>query len=375
MPINISRDEQYWVALNMVVGIGKTLFYRLIKQFKSAEAVFGATHKDLLQVEGIGQKTAEQIRAFDPVSRIEREQVLLDRLDAGVLTLHSEEYPDLLKTIYDPPPVLYYQGAPPKTFPISIAVVGTRLASSYGKIVAQRLCSQLAPMGITLISGMARGIDTLVHRTAIDNGGTTVAVFGCGLDYTYPPENNGLREEITQNGCILSEFPVSSRPDRNNFPARNRVISGMSLGTLVIEAGEKSGALITAEFALEQGREVYSVPGNITSEKCRGTNNLIRCGAKMVTSIDSILEELPVEILEALSRKKQKSSISNDSLNEREQKLLAIMGNNEMAIDDLITNSGLSPGEVSATLVELELKNLVRQTDGKKFINNQVEIS
>ncbi len=375
MPRELNHEEQYWVALNMVVGVGRTLFYRLINQFKSAEAVFKASSRDLLQVEGIGKKTAEQIREFDPVARMEREQILLNRINAGVLTLSSKGYPRLLKDIYDPPPVIYYQGELPDSFPISIAVVGTRLASSYGKIVAQRLCSQLAALGITLVSGMARGIDTLAHRTALDNGGTTIAVFGCGLDYTYPPENNKLRNEIIQNGCVLTEFPVSTRPDRNNFPARNRVISGMSLGTLVIEAGQKSGALITADFALEQGREVFAVPGNITSEKCRGTNNLIRCGAKMVTDLDSILEELPDHVLNTLAGKKANSGISNHSLNDREQKIVSLLNDTELQIDELILKSGLSPAEVSATLVELELKNLVRQTENKKFINNQVEIS
>ncbi len=375
MAFQISREDQHWIALNMVVGIGKTLFYRLINRFNSAEAVLKASNRDLMQVEGIGKKTADQIREFDPNARIEREQVLLDRLNAGVLTLNSEGYPEILKTIYDPPPVLYYQGTIPNTFPVSIAVVGTRLASSYGKIVTQRLCSQLAQKGVTLISGMARGIDTQVHRTALDNGGKTVAVFGCGLDYTYPPENNKLREEIIANGCVLSEFPISTRPDRNNFPARNRVISGMSLGTLVIEAGEKSGALITADFSLEQGREVFAVPGNITSEQCRGTNNLIRCGAKMVTNVDSILEELPVEAIQQLSIHGQSAREPQVPLNDREKKLMSLLGGEESQIDDLIQSSGLSPAEVSATLVELELKNLVRQTEGKMFINTQAGIS
>lgn len=371
----LSKEEQCWVALNMVTGIGKTLFYRLIERFESAGAVFKASSGALMEVEGIGKKTADQIREFDPTSMVKREQVLLERLNAGVVTLKSEGYPDILKTIYDPPPVLYYQGTVPKAFPIALAVVGTRLASSYGKIVTQRLCSQLAPMGITLISGMARGIDTLVHRTALDFNGSTIAVFGCGLDYTYPPENRKLREEIIQNGCVLSEFPISTRPDRNNFPARNRVIAGMSLGTLVVEAGEKSGALITADFALEQGREVFSVPGNITSEKCRGTNNLIRCGAKMVTNLDSILEELPQDITEKLTAQGKESVENTVTLNDREKILMSILYEDECYIDELIHKSGLSPAEVSATLVELELKNLVRQADDKKFINNQVGIS
>ncbi len=375
MTSRISEDDQYWIALNMVMGIGKTLFYRLIDRFKTPRSVFNAPLSSLMEVEGVGKKTAEQIRQFDLESRLKRELTLLDRLQAEVVTLHSPGYPDLLKTIYDPPPVLYYQGRAPGDFPVSLAVVGTRLVSAYGKQVTHRLCSQMAGKGITLISGMARGVDTIVHQAALDSGGTTLAVFGCGLDYTYPPENRKLRDAITEAGCVISEFPVSTRPDRSNFPARNRVISGLSLGTVVIEAGEKSGALITADFALEQGREVFSVPGNITSPNSKGTNNLIRLGAKMVVGVDSILEELPAEIQALLEATVDNGPVIPDSLSEKEKKLMALMSGVETPIDVLINQSGLSPAEVSATLVELELKNMIRQTEGKKFINNHAGIS
>lgn len=359
----------------MVMGVGKTLFYRLVDRFQSARSVFAATPSQLMEVEGIGRKTAEQIREFDLEGRLEREKALLDRLDAGVVTLNGPGYPALLRAIYDPPPVLYYQGAEPVNFPLALAVVGTRLVSSYGKQVAHRLCSQLAAKGITIISGMARGVDTLAHRAALESGGTTLAVFGCGLDYTYPPENRKLRDSITDRGCVISEFPITTRPDRNNFPARNRVISGMSLGTVVIEAGEKSGALITADFALEQGREVFAVPGNINSANSKGTNNLIRSGAKMVLGVDSILEELPGEIQALLENSSRSPAEVPEDLSENEKTLLSLVTEEEKPIDVLIDQSGLSAAEVSATLVELELKDLVRQTDGKKFINNQAEVS
>ena len=371
----ISEEEKYWVALNMVLGVGKTLFYRLVDRFQSARSVFRASLSELMEVEGIGRKTAEQIRGFDLEARLEREWVLLDRLQAGVVTLNSPGYPALLRAIYDPPPVLYYQGTEPVGFPLAIAVVGTRTVSNYGKQVTHRLCSQLASRGVTLVSGMARGVDTLVHRAALENGMSTLAVFGCGLDYTYPPENRNLRSSIVQSGCVISEFPVSTRPDRNNFPARNRVISGLSLGTVVIEAGEKSGALITADFALEQGREVFAVPGNINSPNSKGTNNLIRSGAKMVLGVDSILEELPGEIRALLDHATVNPPALPDDLSQNEKKLLSVMTASETPIDILIAQSGLSAAEVSATLVELELRNLVRQTDGKKFINNHAEVS
>jgi DNA processing protein len=217
---------------------------------------------------------------------------------------------------------------------------------------------------------LARGIDTLAHKAALSAGADTIAVFGCGLGHTYPPENIKLRKQIIEQGAILSEFPIFMRPDRNNFPARNRILSGLALGTVVVEAAEKSGALITADFALEQGREVFAVPGNITSPKSRGTNDLIKAGAKLVDSPESILEELLPAFGESLKAKKEvvESQVKFD--NDQEKKIFSLLSLEGRHIDSLIENSNLSPAQVSATLLQLELRGLVRQLSGKLYISN-----
>jgi DNA processing protein len=264
------ESKKHWVALNMVLGVGKTLFHRLVRGFGSPAQVFGTNKDDLMRVEGIGAKVAGEILNFDVDRNAEREFRLAEKIFARVLTLNCSEYPELLKTIYDPPPVIYVKGKDLRSFPVPIAVVGTRAATNYGKLVAEKLCGGgLATLGVCVVSGMARGIDTMAHRAALESGGGTLAVFGCGLGHTYPPENRGLREKIEAHGAVLSEFPVNKGPERNNFPARNRIISGLSHGTVVIEVGEKSGALITSQFALEQGREVFAVPGGETSFPAR----------------------------------------------------------------------------------------------------------
>ena len=269
--------------------MGKTLFRRLETVLGSPEQVFRSSLNDLMQVEGIGKKVANEIRKFEVEKNIEREMHFIDKLKLEVLTLECPGYPPLLKAIYDPPPVLYFKGKNLNEFPVPLAVVGSRKPTNYGKIITEALCTRLAAMGICIVSGMARGIDTLAHKSALQAGGETIAVFGCGLSHTYPPENRQLQDKIVDQGAILSEFPVTRRPDKNNFPARNRVISGLSYGTVVIEAGEKSGALITAEFSLDQGREVFAVPGNINSPNSKGTNRLIKTGAILVDGPDSIV--------------------------------------------------------------------------------------
>jgi len=220
---------------------------------------------------------------------------------------------------------------------------------------------------------MARGIDTIAHKAALEAGGTTLAVFGCGLEHTYPSENGSLKKQIIERGAILSEFPMSTKPDRNNFPARNRVISGLSHGTLVIEASQKSGALITAQFSLEQGREVFSIPGNIYSGKSQGTNQLIKMGAKLVDSPEAVVEELPEWIQSAL-QKNSSARVEDMDLSSSEKHLMSLLSAEEQHIDNLIENSYLSPALVSATLIQLELKGVVRQTEGKMFITNCVEM-
>ncbi|MCF8720505.1 DNA-processing protein DprA [Nitrospina gracilis] len=359
---DVSAAERYWVALNMVLGVGKTLFHRLVNALGSPRQVFHATRQQLMQVEGIGAKTAAQIQNFDLERNLEREYRLMDNAGVRVLTLEDPRYPPLLKAIYDPPPVLYFKGRffDEVTFPF--AVVGTRAASSYGKIATERLCSELASRGACLISGMARGVDTIVHKAALKEKAVTLAVMGCGLEHTYPPENRALKEKIVEAGAIISEFPMSTKPDRNNFPARNRVISGLAHGTLVIEAGEKSGALITAHFALEQGREVFALPGNIFSPKSQGAHNLIKKGAKLVDGVDAILEEFSADVQQNLALKKNDDE--KIELTDFEKLLLSLIGHEQHHVDELIERSQLPAADVLATLVQLELKDRVAQTDG-----------
>lgn len=366
-----SMDESVkcWVALNMVLGVGKTLFHRLVSAFGSPEDVFRASSGDLMRVEGIGQKIAAEVQGFDIDRVVEREFRVVEKIGARILTVNCPEYPKLLQSIYDPPPVIYCRGKPLDRYAVPVAVVGSRLPTSYGKNVARRLCSGLASLGICIVSGMARGIDTLAHRAALESGGDTIAVFGCGLANTYPPENASLKERIVEQGTIVSEFPVTMRPERNNFPARNRLISGLSHGALIIEAGEKSGALITAQFALEQGREVFAVPGNIYSPKSLGTNRLIQMGARLVDGPEAVVEELGLET-QALLKNPDTGSIDISSLTSNEQRLISLLSFDERHIDSLIESSNLSAAEVSATLMQLELRGLVRQNDGKMFVSN-----
>jgi DNA processing protein len=359
-----------WLALNMVVGVGRTLFHRLVQGFGSPGEVFSASRNDLLRIPGIGDKVVGEIKRFDVDSAAEREIRLAENEGLRILTLESPEYSTLLKTIYDPPPILYIKGKALNKIARPLAVVGTRTPSEYGKLVAERLCLKLASAGFSIISGLARGVDTLAHKAALSAGADTIAVFGCGLGHTYPPENINLRKRIIEQGAIISEFPVLMRPDRNNFPARNRILSGLSLGTVVVEAAEKSGALITADFALEQGREVFAVPGNITSPKSKGTNNLIKSGAKLVDSPESILEELLPAFGESFKTKSESEGPKTQLDNEEEIKIFSLLSLEGRHIDNLIENSNLSPAQVSATLLQMELRGIVRQLSGKMYISN-----
>ncbi len=363
------ESKKYWVALNMVLGVGKTLFHRLVRHLGSPERVFQAGRRELMQVEKIGEKTAREILNFDVDKNVEREFLLMEKYGVNLVTMECPDYPHLLKSIYDPPPILCYKGEKLDNFPVTLAVVGTRGLSSYGRVVAERLCGSLAEAGICIVSGLARGVDTLAHKAALSSGGTTLAVLGCGLAHVYPPENASLQEKITHNGAVISEFPMCMKPDRNNFPARNRVISGLSYGTVVVEAGEKSGALITAEFALEQGREVFAVPGNIYSPKSRGANRLIKLGAKLVDGPEAVWEELAAPV-RALLKPAKLVLPDLSGLSPWEERLISILTLEEQHIDTLTEVSHLSPSEVSSTLVQLELKGLARQTEGKMFISN-----
>ncbi|MEW5921664.1 MAG: DNA-processing protein DprA [Bacillota bacterium] len=293
-------QKAYCHALNLIPQLGPVRINRLLKACGSAREVWNAPEPRLAAVEGFGEKLAAQVVAVR--ARIDPARAWQELCGKGFGAVAQDEYgyPPLLREIYDPPPLLYYSGDLQVLQKSCLAVVGSRRHTAYGREIAYKFAARLAACGITVVSGLARGIDTWAHRGALKVKGTTAAVLGCGLDICYPPENSLLMQSIRQQGVVLSEFPPGSEPLPANFPRRNRLISGLSLGTVVVEAGEKSGALITASFALEQGREVFAVPGSITSPCSRGCHYLIKEGAKLVDGVESILEEFPHEYFNRL---------------------------------------------------------------------------
>ena len=293
-----------------------------------------------------------------------------------VLTIDSVEYPGQLKNIFDCPPVLYMKGDILEEDKYAIGIVGTRMPTHYGKLHAENISAGLAKKGFTIVSGLARGIDSAAHKGALQAGGRSVAVMGSGLDVPYPPENYVLMQSLAESGAVVSEFPPGTGPNRENFPRRNRIISGLSMGVLVVEAGKGSGSLITANYALEQGKEVFSIPGNISSAVSRGTNELIKNGAKVVTGIDDIIEELAPVLKGFLSLPAGSDAAGNErvslgglksSLAPEEKQVVEMLGPEPVHIDDIARQLGMGPAHIMGVLLQLELKGLVRQVAGKKF--------
>jgi DNA processing protein len=362
----MAEDFFYWLALNLTSGVGSTLFKRLLDRFKTPEAVFRAPVKELLKIEGLGEKVAEEIRKGPLEKAVEKELKLLKEIGGTIITLEDEAYPERLKAIYDPSPLLYVRGELKKEDALAISIVGSRKTSPYGRWITEKVSQDLARHGVTIVSGMARGIDSVAHWGAISGGGRTLAVLGCGVDVIYPRENRNLFEQIIDHGAILSEFPMGSPPEGSHFPKRNRMISGLSLGVVVVQADTGSGSLITAGYALEQGREVFAIPGNVGAEGSRGTNQLIKEGAKLVESSEDILEE----ILPQWRRGKettQKAESPGRDLPEGERALYELLGETPLHIDAIIRESRLEPGRVSSLLLNLELKGLISQWPGKCF--------
>ena len=357
---------QYWLAWNKITDIGPKRFYKLLEYFGSVDTAWQAKSGEISKILNLKPKISSRI--FEEKNNINPEQELdlIDKHKVNVLTIEDNQYPDNLKTIHYPPPVLYFKGTIIEADKNSISIVGSRKATYYGKMVAEKLSKDLALSSLTIISGMARGIDTAAHKGTLSVNGRTIAVMGCGIDYIYPPENRRLAQEIQESGAILSEFPLFTLPERQNFPRRNRIISGLSLGTVVVEAAEKSGALITADFALNQGREVFAIPGNINSPLSNGSHNLIKQGAKLVNNYQDILEEIHI----ALPQKTAKKEIvkENTSLNEEEKIIYRLITKEPAQIDEIIAASKLSAGKVSEILLNLELKDLIKEIEGKRFI-------
>ncbi|NWG03107.1 MAG: DNA-protecting protein DprA [Syntrophaceae bacterium] len=354
----------YWLALSLIPGIGSVLFRRLLDRFGTPEAVFRAPAKELLKIEGLGAKVTGEIQKGPSEKAVKRELSLLEKVGGKIMTFQDSDYPKRLKEIYDPPALLYMRGELKSRDELAIALVGSRKTSPYGRWFTEKIGQDLARHGITIVSGMARGIDSVAHQGALQGGGRTIAVLGCGIDVIYPSENRNLFYQIIEQGAVLSEFPMGTPPEGGHFPRRNRIISGLSIGVVIVQASSESGSLITAGYALEQGREVFAVPGNVGAEGSRGTNRLIKEGAKLVESTEDILEEiLP-------SWEKEKEVISQTpipDLDGEEKLLYHLLGDTPLHIDALIRESQLDPGRVSSLLLNLELKGLICQWPGKCF--------
>jgi DNA processing protein len=355
-------DHYYWFALKSVPLVGNVTFRRLLERFETPERALAASEKELAQLKGVSPAVAGSIRGHDFHQFAESECERVRTAGVRVVDFLSEDYPKILLEIPDPPPYLYVRGSLAGIDP-AIAIVGSRRASDYGMMTTARLAGDLAGNGVTVVSGMARGVDAAAHRGALGRGGRSIGVLGCGIDVIYPSENRGLFAEMASKGALVSEFPMGTLPLAENFPRRNRIISGLSRGVLVVEAAEKSGSLITAEYALEQGREVFAVPGNINFSSSRGANRLIKQGAKLVETVEDILDELSIKS----SPPERGVNSPCFSLTPQEAALYTLLAGSPQHIDDVIFKSGLTVSDVSAILLRLELKGAIMQLPGKIF--------
>lgn len=361
------HELYYWIALRLVFGVGNVMYRNLLRHFGTPERIFQAAADELRKVEGISSKAVEAILGFKPTSAIDRELELIQKHNATIVTLASACYPENLRHIYDPPPYLYVKGEITGQDQNAVAVIGSRDASAYGLRAADTISRDLAASAITIVSGMARGIDSQAHRAALAAGGRTIAVLGSGLDVVYPAENRRLYNAIASHGAIVSEFPMGTEPNSYNFPARNRIISGLSLGILVVEAGLKSGSLITARLALDQGRDVFAVPGSVYSERSRGAHQLLRSGARLVEGAADILEELQYKI-DIYPKPELKSDESANGLGPETAKIYGLLKKAPVHIDEIILRAALPSGRISSILLDLELGNRIRQLPGKRFV-------
>lgn len=364
-------DFEALVLLNSVRAIPAGRLHKLIDAFGGPAKVLASDKHEWRSRGGLTQLMAERLerarRSFD----VNRELALAKRNGIKVLSFFDADYPNILKEIFDPPPLLYVKGGFLPADENAVGVVGSRGASPYGLTCARKFSGELSSYGLTVVSGMARGVDTAAHRAALDAGGRTIAVLGSGLLDVYPPDNENLFLEIAAKGAVISEFPLETPPLAANFPIRNRIISGLSKGVLVVEASARSGALITSRYALEQNREVFAIPGKLTSETSSGTNDLIKQGARMVTAAEEILEELrAVLTLEPAFRSSRNLVESKDKaeLSTQEQAVVVHLDDEPKHVDIIAASSGLPLARLLAILMQLELKGAVRQLPGKQFI-------
>ncbi|NOH02530.1 MAG: DNA-protecting protein DprA [Chloroflexi bacterium] len=355
-------DKKYWVGFNLIKGIGAVRMQGLVAYFGDLESAWNADPAELAQA-GLGAKLVEKVVGARKQVDLEQVWAKIEAQGIQILTWSDESYPARLREIDQPPPVLYVRGEYLPDDVFAVAIVGTRKVTPYGRQVAEEVASFLAANGITIISGLARGVDSIAHQTALKAGGRTIAVLGRGVDKIYPPEHRALAEQMMTRGALVSDYAVGTPPDASNFPPRNRIISGLSLAVVVIEAAETSGALITAEFAAEQGREVFAVPGSILAPQSRGTNKLIQNGALPLLSPSDLMQAL--DLTRVGEKKTARKILPSD---ETEARLLSVLGGEPVHVDEIRNLANLPIEKVSATLALMELKGMVRQVGGMNYV-------
>jgi len=377
-PESNSAAIEKWLRLIRAEGVGPATFIRLLKTFDSIDTILGCSAQRLQQVQGIGSVTAEKIVRslnYDPIPELESAAA------KGVWLVHygDDRYPSPLRQLYAAPPVLYVRGSLSKQDNLAVAIVGSRQCSIYGTEQASRFAYGLAAASITIVSGLARGIDTAAHRGALNAAGRTIAVLGCGLAHIYPPENQRLHDQIVESGAVISELPLNIEPKPENFPARNRIIAGLSMATIVAEADMGSGAMITAKYALEIDREVMAIPGRVDNPVARGPNSLIKQGAKLITSIEDVMDELGSignqikDVVVEGAAKAHKAAeaplfdVSKMTLTADERKIYDVLSTQELHCDHIIQISGVPAGKANASLMALRLKGVIKQLPGNFF--------
>jgi DNA processing protein len=367
------NESDALLILNAMPGLTNGRIKKLIEHFGSARNAVVSCPRQWETL--LPEPAMKKIRSFRMEEFLLKEKALINKNNISIVNYYDLHYPEHLKAIPDAPVVLYMKGQLRRENDLALALVGSRRASMYGLLMAEKFAAGVAELGITVVSGMARGIDTAAHRGALKVKGPTIAVIGCGLSHVYPPENKKLAEEIAGSGAVISEFPMEMQPLAHNFPRRNRIISGLSLGVIVIEASRKSGALITADQALEQGREVFALPGRVDHPNSQGVHGLIKQGAKLIHSLDDVLEELQPQLEHILREAKRlqepgipAKAVSPVGLTAQEQRIFGLLSDSPVHLDDLAQQSGHSIAAAMSVLLQMEMKKLVRQMPGKRFV-------
>jgi len=358
----VDETKRPWIGFNLVKGIGAARLRALLDHFGAVERAWNASAPEL-ETAGLNSRLVESILQTRSSDLFERTWRQIQEQGISVLTWDDPEYPRRLKETNQPPPVLYLRGSLLQEDQWTVALVGTRRVSNYGRQVTQELAGALARNGITVVSGLARGVDGLAHQACLDNGGRTLAVLGCGVDRIYPPEHRRLAERILANGALISDYPPGTPPEAANFPPRNRIISGLSQAVVVVEAGKKSGALITAAFAAEQGREVFAVPGNIYAPQSKGANLLIQEGAQVLLNVDNVIESINLDHID--QHRAARSVLPADAV---EARLYELLSREPLHVDEIRTLTDLPIEKVSAALTIMELKGLVRQVGSMHYV-------